>query len=198
MDGVKSLSKFAIPEDIALLKDWSVDVNFCNVKSMSMVSPLVFNNCPSSSLLLCLTNSNSLQSGEVAHTFNPQIVTCSSERIPYFSPLQELVRGGSKPHFRPKSFEIGVRDQFQWMLIRNYRNVSIMILISMHAGISISSIYVQFDLTKKWISLLDSDSYSSRVSSVCPRNHTMFTLVICCTLLVLMISKISKIQESLS
>lgn len=45
MDGVKSLSKFAIPEDNALL-DWSVDVNFCNVKSMSMVSPLVFNNCP--------------------------------------------------------------------------------------------------------------------------------------------------------
>lgn len=32
MDGVKSLSKFAIPEDNALPKDWSVDVNFCNVK----------------------------------------------------------------------------------------------------------------------------------------------------------------------
>lgn len=68
MDGVKSLSKFAIPEDNALLEDWSVDVNFCNVKSMSMVSPLVFNNCPSSSLLLCRTNNNSLQFGEVAHT----------------------------------------------------------------------------------------------------------------------------------
>lgn len=47
--------------------------------------------------------------------------------------------------------------------------------------ISISSVYVQFDLKKKWISLLDSDSYSSRVSSVCPRDHTMFTPVICCT-----------------